>query len=43
MNNILKYMRENVSIEFVDLNYYINKVKKDKTLYKRLLLKNNIL
>ena len=23
--NILKYEKENVSIEFVDLNYYINK------------------
>lgn len=31
--NILKYEKENVSIEFVDLNYYINKVK-DK-LYTR--------
>ena len=42
MNNILKYERENVSIEFVDLNYYINKVK-DKLYTRDLLLKNNIL
>lgn len=32
-NNILKYERKNVNIEFVDLNYYINKIK-DK-LYTR--------
>ena len=32
-NNILKYERKNVNIEFVDLNYYIDKIK-DK-LYTR--------
>ena len=42
MNNILKYERENVSIEFVDLNYYINKVK-DKLIQEIITLKQHTL
>ena len=47
-NKILKYKRENISIEFVDLNYYIRKVKDklytrdyySKTTYFRLFIPN---
>ena len=47
-NKIFKYKRENISIEFVDLNYYIRKVKDklytrdyySKTTYFRLFIPN---
>lgn len=47
-NRILKYKRENINIEFVDLNYYIRKVKDklytrdyySKTTYFRLFIPN---
>ena len=47
-NKISKYKRENISIEFVDLNYYIRKVKDklytrdyySKTTYFRLFIPN---